>query len=247
MRLLALVLLAALAATPQVAAAKETPQPRQTFSVGPSTSIRFHTSSKSGWWGRIAVHIVGWNKSTVQLDRATAQADTSGVTTNVTQSKNTLEITTSFHGSQPRRRGILGLFGVADWGAVSVTYDVRIPTGSKVSLSLPNGDATIKDVHGSIDGSTSNGDLSVTGASGQIDLRTSNGDIAVALGALSSPPAISLSTSNGDIRLAVPAGFNAKVKTSTANGKVVNPFQSGTGRGDVSLSTSNGDITLTKE
>ncbi len=241
-------LLLTLASVPVCAVADTTGAAgREVYHIAPSAIVRLVGDPRSDSWPSTEVHIIGWDKPIAVLDRALRGDASNNITTMVKQSGNTLEIRTGFHGSPPRRRGLLGLLGVVDWSAASVVYTLHVSANATMQCSVANGDVTVEQVHGPLNLSTSNGNVIARKTGSNIHVRTSNGNIAVSLLKLGLPPTVSLSTSNGNIQLKVPRTFTTQVRASTSNGSIENPFRETTGPGTVVLSTSNGGITVTRE
>jgi hypothetical protein len=243
LRTFALVAMAALIAAPIVVRADASE--RQTYDAATLTTVRI-TTAHGDYEGGINAHIVAWNHPQVAVTRLLSNLKQSDVVTDVRRQGNVLQITTAFHGERPRAGGFFGWFGGVDWQHHSVTYDIFVPSKTRIALEIANGNATIEGVAGPIEASAENGNLSAHGTGGAVHLDTNNGDVEATLRATTAAPSVELDTNNGNIALRVPAGFNTKVVASVSNGDVKNPFASATGPGTVSLSTNNGDITVSR-
>lgn len=101
----------------------------------------------------------------------------------------------------------------------SVSYDIRAPRNSNLSLKAHNGGISIKSIDGSIDLTTVNGGVNVTDAAGDVRGRTTNGGINVSLvGSGWKGSGLDLQTTNGGVNLTIPADFAANVEAGTVNG-----------------------------
>lgn len=101
----------------------------------------------------------------------------------------------------------------------SVSYEIRAPRNSNLTLKAHNGGISIKGVDGSMDFVTVNGGVNVSDAAGDVRGRTTNGGINVSLvGAGWKGTGLDLQTQNGGVNLTIPADFAANVEAGTVNG-----------------------------
>ena len=101
----------------------------------------------------------------------------------------------------------------------SVSYEIRVPRNTNLTLKAQNGGLGVKSVDGSMDLSTSNGGISVYDAAGDVRGRTTNGGVSVGLiGNGWKGSGLDLQTTNGGINLSIPSNFAANVEAGTVNG-----------------------------
>ena len=113
-------------------------------------------------------------------------------------------------------------YGKSNW---SVSYEIRAPYNSNLSLRASNGGIAVKGISGSMDLSTTNGGLSVSDVAGDVKGRTTNGGISVSLvGAGWKGSGLDLQTTNGGVNLSLPSSFAANVEAGTVNGGFSSDF-----------------------
>ena len=113
-------------------------------------------------------------------------------------------------------------YGKSNW---SVSYEIRAPYNSNLSLRASNGGISVKGISGSMDLSTTNGGLSVADVAGDVKGRTTNGGINVSLiGAGWKGSGLDLQTTNGGVNLSLPSSFAANVEAGTVNGGFSSDF-----------------------
>ncbi len=101
----------------------------------------------------------------------------------------------------------------------SVSYEIRVPRNTSLTLRAQNGGLGVKSVDGNMDLSTSNGGISVYDAAGDVRGRTTNGGVSVGLvGNGWKGSGLDLQTTNGGINLSIPSNFAANVEAGTVNG-----------------------------
>jgi DUF4097 and DUF4098 domain-containing protein YvlB len=122
---------------------------------------------------------------------------------------------------------------------VNVSFDVTVPGQTGTDLASHNGDITIKNLTGQLNGTTHNGEVVAEKTSGTAELKTHNGEIVCkeisgniklrthngsveAFYSTTAPPVcnISIITHNGSANLTPPPNFSAKVEASTHNGSI---------------------------
>ena len=110
----------------------------------------------------------------------------------------------------PRTRGREG------W---SVSFRLRVPRQSDLSLRTTNGGVGIDGVRGEIELKTTNGGIRIADAGGDVRGRTTNGGISVTLaGAAWEGAGLDLETTNGGVTLEIPEGYAADLEIGTVNG-----------------------------
>lgn len=113
-------------------------------------------------------------------------------------------------------------YGKSSW---SVSYEIRAPYNSNLTLRASNGGISVKGISGSMDLSTTNGGLSVADVAGDVKGRTTNGGINVSLvGAGWKGSGLDLQTTNGGVNLSLPSSFAANVEAGTVNGGFSSDF-----------------------
>jgi hypothetical protein len=101
----------------------------------------------------------------------------------------------------------------------SVSYEIRAPRNSNLTLRAHNGGISVKGIDGNMDFQTVNGGVSVADVSGDVRGRTTNGGVNVSLvGSGWKGSGLDLQTTNGGVNLVVPANFAANVEAGTVNG-----------------------------
>jgi DUF4097 and DUF4098 domain-containing protein YvlB len=101
----------------------------------------------------------------------------------------------------------------------SVSYEIRAPRNSNLTLKAHNGGISVKGVDGTMDFVTVNGGVNVSDAAGDVKGRTTNGGINVSLvGNGWKGTGLDLQTTNGGVNLTIPSDFAANVEAGTVNG-----------------------------
>jgi hypothetical protein len=101
----------------------------------------------------------------------------------------------------------------------AVSFELRVPRNSNLSLQAKNGGIHVRSVDGSIVSQTVNGGLHLDSVSGSVRGRTVNGGVHLGLSGTSwRGSGLDLETTNGGIHLKIPANFAARVEASTVNG-----------------------------
>lgn len=101
----------------------------------------------------------------------------------------------------------------------SVSYRIFVPRRMDLEARTHNGGISVTGVTGRMDLAAHNGGLSVSAAGGELRGRTTNGGITLTLaGTRWDGSGVDLQTQNGGVTVTMPAGYNARLETSTVNG-----------------------------
>jgi Putative adhesin len=101
----------------------------------------------------------------------------------------------------------------------SVSFIVRVPHRTDLSIDTENGPLSVHDVTGRMDLTTMNGPLALLGVGGEVHARAQNGPLEVSLtGARWEGAGLDAETQNGPADLEIPDGYNAQVEFGTVNG-----------------------------
>jgi hypothetical protein len=101
----------------------------------------------------------------------------------------------------------------------SVSFVVRVPRRTDLSLATENGPLSVRDVAGRMVLSTQNGPLVLVGVGGDVRARAQNGPLHVKLaGARWEGTGLDAETMNGPADLRIPEGYNARIEFGTVNG-----------------------------
>jgi hypothetical protein len=136
-------------------------------------------------------------------------------------------------------------------GSEGLDLDITVPSNIDVTVHNNSANATIENVDGQINATTSSGDLHLNSIKGPLDLNTSSGDITLSneqgsVTAQTSSGNIHLNNGNGPLKLDTSSGDIAianeqgSVHAQTSSGNV----QIKQLTGPVDLATNSGDITL---
>ena len=107
----------------------------------------------------------------------------------------------------------------------SVSYEIRAPRNSNLSLRAHNGGISVKAIDGDIDVNTVNGGVSIHDAAGTVRGKTTNGGLNVVLvGNGWKGSGLDLQTTNGGVNLMLPSSFAANVEAGTVNGGFSSDF-----------------------
>lgn len=107
---------------------------------------------------------------------------------------------------------------VRNW---SVSYRVRVPRRTDLTLDANNGGIRVRDVAGRIRGETTNGGVRLDGVGGDVQVRTTNGGIDVRLaGDRWQGTGLEARTTNGGVTLRAPSRYAMDLEASTVNGSV---------------------------
>jgi hypothetical protein len=156
------------------------------------------------------IKVEGWDRNEILVRaKLVARADTDGEAREmVSQIDLDMDGTIEADGPRPGRH--------ESW---SVSYRVFVPRRSDLSLSSTNGGIGIADVTGDIRFRTTNGGVHLEAVSGDVRGHTTNGGLDIKLtGSEWQGNQMDVRTTNGGVRLAIPAGYNARLETGTTNG-----------------------------
>ena len=103
----------------------------------------------------------------------------------------------------------------------SVSYELKVPRRSNLSLDTVNGGISIDDVNGDIDFEATNGGIYLSGVSGDVRGRTTNGGLQIELdGDRWDGKGLDVKTTNGGVTLSLPRNYSAELVTGTVNGRI---------------------------
>lgn len=229
-------------------------QSRQYASTLPAAGLtRISLSGSNG-----DIHLIA-----ASVDRISMQAR---LKTHALQGLNGDTVAMARHGSEADIVSQCGEQSVLFFSAQNCDVDfwITYPRALQASISLTNGDITIRGSAASVDARTTNGDLTIDGTVGTVSARTTNGDVDVDdasgdIAALSSEGnvsasltskwaghSIALKTHFGDVSLQVPQNFRATLHVGTLAGDVRGSQQIPAGDAIVDVSTVFGDVTLSR-
>ena len=139
-------------------------------------------------------------------------------------------------------------------------YEVRLPSGVRVTAESVNGDVEVRGVDTPSAAATVNGNIDFDGV-GAISFETVNGDVRARFTSSSLDGGLSVETVNGSVELTFPAGLNADVRGEMVSGSVDSDFpitiegkwgpkefsgRLGSGGPRITIETVNGRIKLIK-
>ena len=102
---------------------------------------------------------------------------------------------------------------------ISISYDVRVPSGLNVILKTQNGEVKLENIHGvRIEASSTNGGITGRGLAGAVEASTVNGGIQMDLESVTGDTR--MVTVNGGILLSVAPGVNAELDATVVNGGI---------------------------
>lgn len=103
----------------------------------------------------------------------------------------------------------------------SVSYRVRVPRRTDLTLDAHNGGIAIRGVTGRIYGETTNGGMKLEDVGGDVRVRTTNGGVDVRLAGKGwNGAGLDARTTNGGVTLRVPRDYAMDLETGTVNGSV---------------------------
>jgi hypothetical protein len=103
-----------------------------------------------------------------------------------------------------------------NWG---VTFVVRVPRRTDLTVATENGPLSVSNVTGTMDLQTHNGPLSLYGVGGDVHASAQNGPLTVELlGTKWEGAGLDAETRNGPAELQIPSNYNAKIEFGTVNG-----------------------------
>jgi DUF4097 and DUF4098 domain-containing protein YvlB len=158
------------------------------------------------------IQVEGWDRNEVVLTaRVVAQAG-SDEEARALAGEVRLETGDTIQASGPR---------VEHGRSWSVSYRLKAPRNSELSLLSTNGGISLVATRGAADIQTSNGGLHLSDVGGKVRGRTTNGGVHLRLtGDEWQGEGAELRTSNGGIHLEVPEHYSAHLETGTVNGRV---------------------------
>ncbi len=126
----------------------------------------------------------------------------------------------------------------------SIDYDVAIPRGVRVNVSVTAGDVVIDGLEGPISAHDSFGDIRIHGVSQNVTAGTRTGDVVVNLAPDWRGHALELWTTVGNVTLVAPPGLRARLDAHTRVGDVRGATTLGGASADpwISLASTIGDI-----
>ena len=102
-----------------------------------------------------------------------------------------------------------------------MTWEVRVPRDTDLSLETHNGGISIAGVGGDIQFEALNGGVHLEQVSGDVEGRTMNGGLDIALdGSRWNGAGLDVETTNGGVILRVPESYSADLETGTVNGGI---------------------------
>jgi hypothetical protein len=131
-------------------------------------------------------------------------------------------------GSEEAAKSLLSSVRISNSGTIkaegsddnfAVSYDIRVPRSTDLSLTAHNGGISISSVDGRLEFTTTNGGVRLDDVAGDVKGRTTNGGVNVALtGSSWRGRGLDVETSNGGVRLSLPESYAANIETGTVNG-----------------------------
>ena len=103
----------------------------------------------------------------------------------------------------------------------SVSYRIRVPADTDLTLRTVNGGIDVTDVSGDIDFRATNGGVSLVGLAGDVRGRTTNGGLRIELaGSTWTGSGMDVETTNGRVTMMIPDGYSAELEVGTTNGGI---------------------------
>jgi hypothetical protein len=143
-----------------------------------------------------------------------------------------------------------------------VSYDIRVPVNTDLSLRTNNGGINLTGVRGSIEFDLNNGGVILDRIAGQVRGQTVNGSLNIKLsGDRWEGEGIDARTTNGSISISVPENYSARLETATKRGNFLvnfpvenmrdnnNEFNLilGTGGAVIKALTQNGQVSIKRQ
>ena len=128
----------------------------------------------------------------------------------------------------------------------SIDYDVAIPHGVRVTVSLEAGNVVFDGLEGPISAHDSFGDITIHGVSENVTAGTRTGDVAVSLAPAWRGHALDLWTTVGDVTLVAPPGLRARLQAHTRVGDVrgADDLSGNAADPSISLASTIGDVEI---
>jgi hypothetical protein len=157
-----------------------------------------------------------------------------------------MDISVRTDGDVVRIASVFPRHSIFNWSGSndSIDYDVAIPRGVRVTVSLAAGDVVVDGLEGPISAHDSFGDIQIHGVSQDVTAGTRTGDIEVSLAPGWRGHELELWTTVGDVTLISPPGLRARVQAHTRIGDVRGATTLGGSAADpwISLASTIGDI-----
>jgi hypothetical protein len=103
----------------------------------------------------------------------------------------------------------------------TVSYRIRVPTDTDLTLSTTNGGIDVANVSGDIDFRATNGGVELIGLAGDVRGRTTNGGLRIELAGNSwTGSGMDVETTNGGVTMMIPEGYSAELEVGTTNGGI---------------------------
>lgn len=198
-----------------------------------------------------SIQVEGWDGADVRVEARVVTRSSNATAARELADRITVDGTPGAVASEgPRTRGR------DSW---SVSYRVRVPRGTALSLESTNGSMTVSNVGGAVTARSTNGSIRIADAGGPIRARSTNGSIQAALRpGVALADDMELRTTNGAVTLQLPAGTSARLNASTTNGGITSDIpvtiegQSrrqlrgvmGQGGPEIRISTTNGAVRI---
>ncbi len=101
----------------------------------------------------------------------------------------------------------------------SVSYEIRAPRNSNISLTAHNGGISVQGIDGNAEFETMNGGVFLSDVAGSFKGKTTNGGVFVKLAGSSWKGAgLDVTTTNGGVNILMPETYAANIETGTVNG-----------------------------
>jgi hypothetical protein len=162
-----------------------------------------------------------------------------------------------------RSDGVLRAEGPDNEGRTgwSVSFEVRVPRETDLSLETQNGGISLADVRGNVEFEAMNGGVTLNGVAGNVRGQTTNGGVAARLtGDTWDGAGLDVKTTNGGVVLRIPDEYSARLETGTVHGgididfpvtlqgRIGREFATTLGRGGplVRVTTTNGGVRVAR-
>lgn len=150
--------------------------------------------------------------------------------------------------------------GVSDCGA---SFTIRVPRGTRVAIDAPSGDATVRNLAGSVTIDASSGDVSAADVAGPLTLGASSGDVDVfsyrgrvldahassgdvTVRTLVAPRRLRADASSGDVDVAVPDATYRVAAEADSGDRTVAVRQNPDAPRRIEAHASSGDVTVVR-
>lgn len=119
-----------------------------------------------------------------------------------------------------------------------LSYDIELPSNTKLNLNTVNGDITVENVNGDIKTCNVNGDITLTEVSKVFNATTVNGDVNIN-STTGAEIEAEYKTVNGDINLSLPEQFAGECLFKSLNGDFYTDFENFETLGEVKTTKQN--------